>query len=118
MKNFDIDTISIIIVAITNVLWLYLHCALGKFVTERYDELPDSLFDSKWYKLPNRLQKYFILLLSYTQEPLFFDGLGIYALNMGTFTTVSGIVNRSSSHIILNFPTFNSFVHFFVILRL
>lgn len=89
LKDFDADAIMVIGVATTNILWIYLHCYLGKSVTERYDALPDHLFHSRWYSLPIELQMYFILLLVNTQEPLYFHGLGMYILNMGTFSAVS-----------------------------
>lgn len=89
LKDFDADAIMVIGVATTNILWIYLHCYLGKSVTERYDALPDHLFHSRWYTLPIELQMYFILLLVNTQEPLYFHGLGMYILNMGTFSAVS-----------------------------
>lgn len=89
MENFDIETVITFMASMTNILWIYFHCLLGKLVTDRFEQLPNHLFHSKWYELPNKLQKYFILLLANTQEPLFFDGLGIYALNLETFTSVS-----------------------------
>lgn len=88
-RNFDFDTIILIVVAVTNPSWMFLHCFLGKMVTDRYDELSNDLYQSKWYNLPVELQKYFILMLANTQKPLFFDGLGIYVLDLETFASVS-----------------------------
>lgn len=83
------DAVMVIMVATTNILWIYLHCYLGKSVTERYDALPDHLFHSRWYGLSMQMQKYFVLLLANTQEPLAFHGLGMFTLDMGAFSAVS-----------------------------
>lgn len=91
MEHFDADTIMVTIIAMVNILWIYLHCLLGKLVTNRFDQLPCELFKSQWCELPIGLQKYFILLLANTQKPLFFHGFKVYVLNLETFTSVSRI---------------------------
>lgn len=83
------DTIILISVAVINPSWVFLHCFLGKLVTDRYDELSIHLFQSEWYNLPVDLQKYFILMIQNTQIPMEFDGLGIYVLDLEAFATVS-----------------------------
>lgn len=69
---------------------MFLHCFLGKLVTDRYDQLSIHLYQSDWYNLPNGLQKYFILMIQNAQWPsLEFDGLDIYVLDLEAFATVS-----------------------------
>ena len=72
-----------------NILWIFVHCLLGKLVTDGFNRLPHHLFHTKWYDTPIAMQKYFILLLANTQRPLFFYGFKIDKLDLETFTSVS-----------------------------
>lgn len=73
---------------LTTIAMVHLQCLLGKMVTEQFAQMPNHLFHLKWYTLPNELQKYFILMLANTQQPVFFDGFGMFVLNLETFSTV------------------------------
>lgn len=77
--------------AITNPSWMFLHCYLGVLVTDKYEQFSEHLYEVEWFTLPPGMQKYFILMLANTQKPLFFDGLGIYVLDLEAFATVSRI---------------------------
>lgn len=66
-----------------------MQCLLGKMATERFAQMPNHLFHLKWYALPIKMRKYFILMLANTQQPLLFDGFGMYVLNLDSFTSVS-----------------------------
>lgn len=107
-----------LIAGLTNILWIYFHCLLGKYVTDRFDRLPNHLFQSRWYDLPIRMQKYFILLLADAQNPLIFYGLGIYALDLETFTSVSRgeteeiLLNNIHIHYSLAFLIFRRWIEF------
>lgn len=91
LTRLDIDLFMVLIIAMTNVFWLYFHCLLGKVLTDWFNQLPNHLFYSKWYKSTNELQKFFILMIQNAQQPLFFEGLGIYTLNLQSFSHVSRV---------------------------
>lgn len=78
--------ILLFIVAFLSMFWTFLHCLLGKLVTDRFDQLSNH---SKWHNAPIKLQKDFILLLANTQKPPIFHGLGIYFVDLETFASVS-----------------------------
>lgn len=91
LTRLDIDMFMVLVIAMTNAFWLYYHCLLGKLVSDRFNQLPDHLFHSKWYELSNGLRKFYILMIQNAQQPLFFDGLGIYTLNLESFSIVGRI---------------------------
>lgn len=73
---------------LTTVAMVQLQCLLGRMVTEQFAQMPNHLFQSRWYILPVDVQKYFILMLTNTQQPVFFDGFGMFVLNLETFSAV------------------------------
>lgn len=95
MEHFDADTLMVFVIAMTNILWIYFHCLLGKMVTDRYDEWSNHLYNSQWYELPIGLQKYVILLLTNMQKPFYFHGFKIYVLNLETFEKVRNSLSLS-----------------------
>lgn len=67
---------------------LFLHCFCGKLATESYEDMVDTLYESKWHELPIPLQKYYILMIGNAQRPVYYHGFGVAILNMETFTSV------------------------------
>lgn len=104
---------TIFLTILLNTEWIFMHCLLGKLVTDRFNQLPDYLFNTKWYKLPVKVQKYFILLLANTQQPLLFHGFGIYVLDLEKFASVCRILifilkrDLNIDHVFLHFQTMN-----------
>lgn len=98
IRNRDDDAFFIACGTISNIGIAYLQCLLGKMITERFARMPNHLFEhTNWYRLPNKLQKYFLLMIANTQKPLFFDGLGMFIVNLETFTTVRRKAARDES---------------------
>lgn len=73
---------------ITNLLILYAYCYYGKLATDYYAQYAERLCYSKWMNLPTNIQKYFIMMIAYAQEPMFYHGYGIVELNLNTYTKV------------------------------
>lgn len=67
---------------------LFFYCFYGKSATEYYLNFADLLFQSKWYELPNKLQKSIIIMIGNAQQPLYYHGFNIAYLNLETFTNV------------------------------
>lgn len=67
---------------------IFVYCFLGKFAFECFDKMPGSLYDSNWYKLPNRYWKYLVIIIGNMQTPLYYCGFGVAILDLETFTKV------------------------------
>lgn len=70
---------------------LFLYCYFGELATESFDEMAVTLNDIKWFELPIKLQKYFIVMTLNMQRPLQYNGFAIANLNLYTFISVSKI---------------------------
>lgn len=49
-------------------------CDFGDKATNQFISLSDSYYEMLWYKLPVDQQKYFILMISDAQEPVYLVG--------------------------------------------
>lgn len=87
-RNPDAEIIMVFINASVGVLNLFIYCYFGKSATESYAKMTDYLVESNWYEHPNKLQKYFILMIANTQTPVFYHGFNIAVLDLGTFAKV------------------------------
>lgn len=79
------------------MLYLYLYCFFGAFITTRFAKLPVYFFHSNWYKLPARFQKYYLLMIGNSNIPITFNGFHLVSLNLETFMKVQ---NRTISIIV------------------
>lgn len=70
---------------------LFLYCYYGKSSTEISLKYADYLYESNWIELPNDLKKYFILMITSMERPLFYHGFHVVRLNLETFAAVSNI---------------------------
>lgn len=89
LRNADSEALLFGQGTLVNISLVFVQCLLGKMATERFAQMPNHLFHSKWYRLPVKTQKYFILMLANTQQPVFFDGFEMFVLNLETFSSVS-----------------------------
>lgn len=76
------------------MLYLFLYFYFGQLTTSNFDELSGYMFGSNWKNLPVNLQKYLILMIENTSEPIRYDGFGIIILNLETFTKVRHIIMK------------------------
>lgn len=67
----------------------FIYCYFGKCATDYYTSYAECLFESNWMVLPNDLQKYFILMISHAQKPLYYHGYGFVHLDLQLFSKVS-----------------------------
>lgn len=74
----------------TSGLSLFLFCFFGKMATESYENMSNALFESDWQKLSIDMRKYLLLMIKNAQRPLYFHGFRVIALNLETFSKVSG----------------------------
>lgn len=74
------------LLGMTNLL---IYCYLGKLANASYAKMPNRIFYMKWFELPNKLQRYYILMIKNMQIPLYYRGFGVIHLDLETFTKVS-----------------------------
>lgn len=81
---------AIVVEAATSTLSnLFLYCYFGMLATQSYEEMSDYLyFDSYWFALPSKLQKYPIIMITNMQKPLYYHGFEVAPLNLRTFILV------------------------------
>lgn len=93
MQQFQQHSINLLIAisaVSTGISSLLINCYFGKMATESYVRMVDCVCNKiKWYELPIRLQKYFILMIENMQKPLYYHGFGVIYLKLETFTNVS-----------------------------
>lgn len=87
-SNFTVVLYMIfeICVALSNPFYF---CYSGKQSTESYMQMGDCAYDIAWYNLPVELEKFIILLIANTQEPLYYRGLNVVTLDLETFSIVA-----------------------------
>lgn len=68
---------------------LLFYCYYGKLASESYEMMLDCVFDMDWHQLPNELQKYFILMITNMQKPVYYHGFEVAKMDLGTFVNVN-----------------------------
>lgn len=89
MKHPDFNIALIFSCVMIGTSNLFLYCYYGKLVTDSYFQFADCLFESDWYLLPTKSQKYFIMMIGNAHRPLCYYGFGVLSLNLETFTKVN-----------------------------
>lgn len=85
--NFYILTVFNVVFASTSNLYFYSFA--GAVVTQSALKYADILYESDWYRMSDRLQKYFIIMIAETQQPIYLDGYGFIRLSLEGFNRVS-----------------------------
>lgn len=88
LKNPNIYFLTVLNVLGTSVANLYLYCFAGAIVSNNCLMFADALFESNWHKMPNKFQKYFVIMIAETQQPIYLEGYGIIRISLETFTKV------------------------------
>lgn len=89
LKHPDFSIAILITGTILSVSMLFLFCFFGRLSTEKYEQMSDCSYESKWNELPIELQKFYVIIIGVGQRPLFYHGYGMIYLNLQTFTRVS-----------------------------
>lgn len=93
----DLDISFVVMVFATSISGsnLFTYCYYGKYATESFAAFANCSYKSNWIVLPNDLQKYFVIMIAYSQIPAIYHGYNIVNLSLETFTTVTFFVHRS-----------------------
>lgn len=68
---------------------LFLYSYFGQLASDRYEKVVDCSYKTNWHLFPVKLQKYFILIISNMQKPLYYHGFGVINLDLKTFIRVN-----------------------------
>lgn len=74
---------------LTGCLVLFLYCYYGAVATESFEGMADALYETNWQDLPIALQKYILIMMINSQQPLYYHGFGVAILNLELYTRVS-----------------------------
>lgn len=89
MHDIDLNVVTLLLSTSINLSTLFLYCYFGDMASDSHKKISDCAYDMGWYKLPIRLQKYFLLMIENMQKPLFYHGFGIVDLDLRAFIRVS-----------------------------
>lgn len=84
------SSVAVILLASSSSLSnLFIYCYFGKLATESFEQMSDCLYyDFVWHNLPNKLQKYLVVMIANMQKPIFYRGFHFAVLNLNTFIQV------------------------------
>lgn len=64
--------------AFTLIFWaiipIFVFCELGINVTDRFNRIPDQIYDSEWYTFPMDIQRILPTVMVAAQQPLVLQG--------------------------------------------
>lgn len=84
--DFSIGLVCLALFSCSSELFLY--CYFAERNTQNYLSPSGLLFESKWRRLPIRLQKPMIMMIAVAQRPRYYHGNGLAHLNLNTFLRV------------------------------
>lgn len=84
----DFTVITIVGSTMNGMSALFIYCYFGKLATESYAKMSDCVFEMVWYEQPYELRKYFLLMITNMQKPIYYHGFGVATLNLETFVNV------------------------------
>lgn len=105
-KHLDFGIVSILLDIPLGMSILFVYCFFGKMATESYKNMSKCLCECNWQDLSLQHQKYFLIMIQNTQQPLYYHGFGIAILDLETFTDVKETIH----YISLLFYSFNGLI--------
>lgn len=69
--------------------FLFLYCLFGSRVPADFIKYSEYVYESLWYELPKELQRTALIIIENGQHQVHFDALGMFSLNLVTFTQVA-----------------------------
>lgn len=68
--------------------WPSIYCGLATHVTGRISSIGDSTYNSNWYDYPPELRKFVNLIITRSQEPVYFTGFNLIGCTLEIFGKV------------------------------
>ena len=88
MNHPDFNMVIVLTANLTAIFNLFLYCYFGKMATESYEKIPNCFYECNWFDLPPKLQKYFVIMIGNAQRPMYYNGFGIFKMNLETFNKI------------------------------
>ena len=88
MKHPDFELVMLVTSATVGIANLFVFCYFGKLTTESFVNMADCVYHLKWQKFDIKLKKSLIPIIQSAQQPLYYEGYGIFTLNLQMFTQV------------------------------
>lgn len=82
---YTFETFYLLFIALSTT-FIYCYCATE--ITNKLDLIGGAAYQSKWYKYPNELQKFIMLIIAKSQQPMDFTALDMFYVNVETFGKV------------------------------
>lgn len=76
------------------LVWLALFCYHANFASDRVACIGYNIYDWNWFEYPVELQKYTILVIAQSQEPVYFVGFNLIRCTMEVLGKVSIFSNQ------------------------
>lgn len=88
MQHPDFELVMLLTSGIVGIANLFVFCYFGKLTTESFTKFADYVYDLNWQKFGIDLKKSAILIIQLAHRPLYYEGYGIFILDLQTFTQV------------------------------
>lgn len=89
MQNVDIVNLyAAIICVVSSFLILFIYCYYGSTATDDFFKYSQCIYESSWYEWPPKLQGTITVIIGNAQQAMFFDGWGMFALDLMAFSKV------------------------------
>lgn len=86
-QHINVGLLLIVGALVSDTLPPFLFCFFGKMATDCYGKLANSFYEANWYELPVELQKYFVVMIQVSQQPIYYHGFNVI-LDLETFSKV------------------------------
>lgn len=79
--------------------WTAFYCYYADFATDQVSEIGngDTVYNSNWYEYPIGLQKYMILMIARSQEPVHFTGFNMFYCSLELFSNVKHLIDNTNN---------------------
>lgn len=88
IQTLSIDVFLMSVAIFISSANLFIYCFAACKSTDQYLKLADLLYESTWPELPIDLQKIIVLMILEAQKPIYYHGLYLLELRLGTFMKV------------------------------
>ncbi|XP_055304812.1 odorant receptor 67a-like [Sitodiplosis mosellana] len=92
MENLELNLISFaqdILYIVSSLCWPYVFCRFATHVTDQMVSIGRIAYEVNWYDSPVVWQKYLILIISRSQQKVYFTGFNLITCTLETFAKVT-----------------------------
>lgn len=89
-----------------SLFWPCMYCHFSTQTSFRIASIGDIAYGANWYGYPPEVQKYLVMIIARSQEPIFFSGFGFIFCTMEVLLKVSVYCRRTLTFLIRIFIDF------------